>query len=75
MKNRKPRFLLATTLVLTALLFPLVAEASCPSIIVECSNGKMYSCSGTQQGNSCVYDHSCLTGGKCKTALEEPGNY
>ena len=75
MKTRKPRFLLATTLVLTALLFPLVAEASCPSIVVECSSGKMYSCPGTQQGNSCVYDHGCLNGSKCKAGLEEPDSY
>lgn len=75
MKIRR-RFFLSIALVLAGLFSPLVAEASCPSIVVECSSGKLYSCSGTQQGNSCVYDHGCLNGSKCKGAgLEEPENY
>ena len=71
MKSRINRSLLTVSIVLTALLSPLVAEASCPSIVVECSNGKMYSCAGTQQGDSCIYSHSCLTGGKCKPGPED----
>lgn len=69
MKSLRTRFLFSVAL--AALLSPIIAEASCPSIVVECSNGKMYSCAGTQQGDSCVYSASCLNGGKCHAALEE----
>ena len=71
MKSRITRSLLTVSIVLTALLSPLVAEASCPAIVVECSNGKMYSCAGTQQGDSCIYSASCLNGGKCKPGPED----
>jgi len=71
MKSRRIRSLLTISIVLTALLSPLVAEASCPLIVVECSNGKIYSCSGTQQGDSCTYSASCLNGGKCKQGPED----
>jgi len=69
MKTLRTRFFFS--LALAALLSPIIAEASCPSIIVECSSGKTYSCAGTQQGDSCIYSASCLNGGKCNAAVEE----
>ena len=72
MKTLKTRFFFSVAL--AALLSPIIAEASCPSIVVECSNGKMYSCAGTQQGDSCIYSASCLNGGKCGAATEEEAN-
>lgn len=69
MKSLKTRFFFSV--ILAALLSPLIAEASCPSIVVECSNGKLYSCAGTQQGDSCIYSASCLNGGKCAASEEE----
>lgn len=71
MKSRKIRSLTIVSIVLTALLSPLAAEASCPLIQVECPNGKITSCAGTQQGDKCIYSASCLNGGKCNAALEE----
>jgi hypothetical protein len=71
-KTKTTRPLLSALIVLIALFSPLVAEASCPTIVVECPNGKLYSCSGTQQGDNCIYSASCLNGGKCKAELEEP---
>ena len=69
MKSLRTRFLFSVAL--AALLSPIIAEASCPSIVVECSNGKMYSCAGTQQGDSCIYSASCLNGGKCRAEEAE----
>ena len=71
MKRKRTRFLAPVSIMVLALLSPFVAEASCPLIVVECPNGKVYSCSGTQQGDSCIYSASCLNGGKCKSNLEE----
>lgn len=67
MKQLKTRFLaLCGLLVLTgASLAPVVVEAQCPCIQVECPNAKIYCCAGTPQGNSCVYDRDCLNGGRC----------
>lgn len=67
MKNFRTRFVaLCGLMVLAAAsLAPIVAEAQCPIIQVSCSNGKTYGCSGTPQGTSCVYDRSCLNGGRC----------
>jgi len=40
---------------------PIIVEAACPSIQVECANGKFKSCSGTSNGQGgCVYKESCL---------------
>ena len=45
---------------------PAVVRAqSCPSIPVQCSNGKLKYCSGQMQGNYCYYDRSCMNGGTC----------
>lgn len=72
MKNLKTRILVlcGSMVLLGGLLAPL-ATASCPSIIVECSNGKVYSCAGTQNGDNCTYSASCLNGGKCKPGPED----
>ena len=70
-----PRTRFFVSVVLAALLSPIIAAASCPTIVVECPNGKLYSCAGTQQGDSCIYSASCLNGGKCggDLAAEEGG--
>lgn len=67
MKNFKTRFLVLSGLMvlLAATLAPIVVEAQCPCIPIECSNGKTYCCAGTPQGTNCVYDRNCLNGGKC----------
>jgi len=40
---------------------PIIVEATCPQILVECSNGRVRSCSGTSDGQGgCVYKESCL---------------
>lgn len=49
----------------SASLAPFVASAQCPLIVVECSNGKQYSCAGTPNGTNCSYDRNCIIGGKC----------
>ncbi len=81
MKNFKLRFVALCGLMALGVvsLVPIVAKASCPCIPIECSNGKLYCCSGTEQGTSCVYDRSCLNGGRCgggggDVAPEEPAN-
>ena len=43
-----------------AVLAPIVVEAGCPQIIVECSDGSSHSCVGHQEGHRCWYDESCL---------------
>lgn len=67
MKNFKLRFLAMCGLVvlLAASLAPILAEASCPSIMVDCGGGRIKSCSGTQDGDKCVYSESCLN---CSTS-------
>ncbi len=72
MKRFKTRFLVMCGLMVLAAasLAPIVAEAQCPCIGVECSNGKTYCCAGTPQGDSCVYDRSCLNGGRCGADVE-----
>jgi hypothetical protein len=62
MKHFKTRLLtLCGLMVLTAAaLAPMVAKASCPIVIVSCSNGSEHGCRGTQQGNKCIYDAECL---------------
>lgn len=72
MKHLRTRFfaLCGLMVLFAAALVPVVAEAGCPSIVVECSNGKMYSCAGTQQGDKCIYSASCLNGGKCGSGGE-----
>jgi len=69
MKSLRTRFFLS--IVFAALLSPMIAEASCPLIVVECPGGKLTSCAGTQQGDSCIYSASCLNGSKCKADLIE----
>ncbi len=67
MKQLKTRFLALCGLVIltAASLAPVVVEAQCPCVTVECSSGKIYCCPGTPQGTSCVYDRDCLNGGRC----------
>jgi len=67
MKNFKAGFIaLCGLMVLAAAsLAPAVAEAQCPCVRVECQSGKTYCCAGTPQGTECVYDRSCLNGGRC----------
>ena len=72
MKQLKNRFLSAWVLalygfvaLLAAAVAPVVARAQCPLIVVNCANGKSYGCSGTPQGYTCVYNRSCLNGGRC----------
>lgn len=68
MKHFKTRFLaLCGLMVLSAAsLAPMLAEAQgCPTIVVDCPNGKFYSCSGIQNGDTCSYNASCVSGGKC----------
>lgn len=48
-----------------AMLAPVVVKAQCPCIVIQCADGKSYCCSGTPQGDKCVYDRSCLNGGRC----------
>lgn len=63
MKHFKTRFIALVGLVVlsAAALAPMVAEASCPAILVACSDGHtVRSCSGTTQGTKCAYDESCL---------------
>jgi len=63
MKNFKTRFLVLCGLMvlLAAALAPIVAEASCPQIIVSCSNGSEHSCNGhSDDGGHCIYDEKCL---------------
>jgi hypothetical protein len=67
MKRFTTRFLAICGLMVlaSASLAPFVASAQCPSVVVECSNGKVYSCAGTPNGDKCSYDRNCITGGRC----------
>jgi hypothetical protein len=63
MKHFKARFLaLCGLMVLTAaVIAPMVATATCPSVQVECPGGRLKSCPGTSDGNGhCYYSESCL---------------
>lgn len=81
-ENLKLRFttLCGLMVLAAASLAPIVAEASCPPITVACSgSSKVYTCYGRDSGTNCVYDRSCLNGGKCgggggEIAPEEPIN-
>lgn len=67
MKRLKTRFLaLCGLMVITAaVLAPIVAEATCPKIQVECPGGVIKSCVGTEDGNGhCSYLISCLYCGR-----------
>jgi hypothetical protein len=77
MIRSKNRFLILCGMTVLASLAPLAVQATCPSIVVECSSGKTYSCSGTQNGDNCSYNHDCITGGKCGgfETIEEVNNY
>jgi hypothetical protein len=66
MKHFKTRFLaLCGLMVLTAaVLAPIVAEAVCPRVQVECPGGIVRSCPGTADGDGhCIYLESCLNCG------------
>lgn len=67
MKRFTTRLLAACCLMIlaSAALVPYVANAQCPIIVVECSGGKTYGCSGTPQGDKCSYDRDCLNKGRC----------
>ena len=62
MKNFKTRFIALCGLVVlsAATLASVVANAACPVIFAQCSDGSVRSCQGTTQGTKCVYEHDCL---------------
>jgi len=62
MKTLKARFLALSGLMvlLAAVLAPVVAEARCPLVQVDCPSGQTRYCSGIQVGGSCIYDEGCL---------------
>lgn len=62
MKRFTTRFLAICGLIVlaSASLAPFVASAQCPSVVVECSNGKVYSCAGTVNGEKCDYERACV---------------
>jgi hypothetical protein len=55
-----------------ASLAPMLVEAHCPQVLVECPGGKVKSCSGTQVGDKCEYSHSCMSCGGSEIAIDEP---
>jgi hypothetical protein len=68
MKRFTTRFLASCGILFLALasISPFVASAQlCPSVIVDCGNGKWYSCAGVTNGDTCSYDRNCVSGGKC----------
>lgn len=73
MKRFKTRFLVMCGLMvlLAAMLAPIVAEAQCALIVVQCSDGSSYSCAGTRQGDKCIYDANCVNGGRCRPPILE----
>ena len=73
MKRLKSRFLVMCGLMVlaAAALAPVVAEAQCPSIVVNCPGNQQYSCAGTRQGDKCIYDADCLNGGRCRPPILE----
>lgn len=75
MKHLKLRLLaLSALVVLTAAsLVPMMADASCPQVLVQCSNGKVKSCSGTQVGDKCEYSHSCMHCGSSEEIALDSG--
>ncbi len=71
MKNFRSRIIAYGLMVIfAAASAPIIVEAACPQILVECSNGKVKSCSGTSDGQgNCKYKESCLS---CSSeAMEE----
>jgi len=62
MKHVKNRFIILCGLValIAASIAPIVA-ASCPDIIVRCSDGRERNCVGTQDGDKCKYSLACLS--------------
>jgi hypothetical protein len=63
MKTLKARFiaLCGLMVLLAATLVPVVAEASCPTFIVDCANGDTHICRGTADGSGhCTYNESCF---------------
>ena len=51
----------ALLLLLAASLGPVVVHATCPDIIVSCSDGRQLNCVGHQEGKKCWYDADCLS--------------
>jgi hypothetical protein len=71
MQRLKTRLLALCGLVIlvAAALAPIAVSAqTCPLIKIQCSSGRTYSCAGTRQGRSCIYDADCLNGGGCSDA-------
>lgn len=62
MRHFKARFIALCGLVVlsAAALAPIAVQATCPVIIVQCSDGSSHNCNGTQQGTKCLYDAECL---------------
>lgn len=67
MKNFRARFmaLCGLAVLAAAMLAPLAAEAGCKAIMVGCPNGGFVTCTGTQQGDRCIYNADCLNGRTC----------
>ena len=62
MKNFRSKIIAYGLMVVFAAAAPIIVEATCPQIAVECANGKFKSCSGTSNGQGgCVYSESCLS--------------
>lgn len=50
---------------------PIIVEASCPSVSVQCSDGRFRICRGTSDGlGHCTYSESCLNCSPSVGALE-----
>jgi hypothetical protein len=69
MKQFKARFLILCGLVIlsAASLAPIVAQTTCPPVKVACPDGTVRSCTGTIEGDKCVYSLNCLTCGRSGT--------
>jgi uncharacterized membrane protein len=68
MRHLKTRLLAICGMMVLAIaaLAPNIVNAQlCPLLRVRCGNGRIYSCSGTRQGSSCIYDYNCVSGGEC----------
>lgn len=62
MKVSRPYFaaLYGLLMLLAVSVAPIAVRATCPDIIISCSNGSQHNCVGHQEGTKCVYDAECL---------------
>jgi hypothetical protein len=65
MKQLRTRILplYALLVLLAASLGPVIVHATCPDIIINCSDGRQRNSVGSQQDTKCVYDAACLSCG------------